>query len=349
MFRSSLFFLPSSPRKTRTDRRRAPEVAQLEERRLLSTADLTTTATVTTITRGVATVQPMEAAYATNADSVKVDFTTSDPDDSGPAPTTHFNVTDVTTGSVMVSNGTGSSLTLSQPDVYQVQYWSIDSDDSEAMAVHSIMIAIDRTAPTITINTVSPNVLWPPNGKFVTVTVTGVASDALSGVNASSLAFHVVDEYGTVEPSGPITSISPAGPTALGGDAQVTFTFHVMLQARRHGFDRDGRQYTIDVTLSDMAGNTSLDTATVIVPHDKGRNHGFHGTGDTGSSTSGNAKHHGDSHHGQGDKGVGTGQGNGSNQGNGNGHQHGHGHARGDRHGNGHGSRHGNGNGKKHG
>jgi hypothetical protein len=297
----------------------------------------------------------MKSAYATNANAVKVDFETSDPDDSGPASSTHFNVTDVTTGSVMISNGTGNSLTLSQPDVYQVQFWSSDSDDSEAIAAHSIMVAIDRTAPTIAINTVSPNVLWPPNGKFVTVTVTGVASDTLSGVNASSLAFHVVDEYGTVEPSGPITSISPTGPNAFGGDAHVAFTFQVMLQARRHGFDRDGRQYTIDVTLSDMAGNASLHTAAVIVPHDRGRNHGFHGTGDTGSSTSGNAKHHGHGHNGQGDQGPGTGQGNGSDHGNGNGHQHGpghgHGNVRGHSHGNGvgNGNRHGNGNAKKHG
>jgi hypothetical protein len=340
---------------------------------------------VTTITNGVATVQPMKTAYATNADSVKVDFAISDPDDSGPAPATHFNVTDVTTGSVVVSNGTGSSLTLSQPDVYQVQYWSTDSDDSEAMAAHSIMIAIDRTAPTVTINTVNPNVLWPPNGKFVTVTVTGVASSSLSGVNASSLAFDVVDEYGTVQPSGPITNVTTTGATPFGGFTNVDFTFQVMLQARRHGFDFDGRQYVIDVTASDMAGNTSLASATVTVPHDMGRNHGFHGTGDTGSSTSGNAKHHGHGHDGEGDQGGvtgsqgdqqgmgstssgtgvlpgsgdsqgrGMGQGNGSDHGNGNGHQHEHGHghgdARGHSHGNGdgNGSRHGNGNGRKHG
>jgi hypothetical protein len=352
MFRKSRSVPPSSPPpKRRTNRRHAPEVARLEERRLLSTADLITTATVTTITAGVAAVQPIQSAYATNASAVKVDFATSDPDDSGPAPTTHFNVTDVTTGSVVISNGTGNSLTLSQPDVYQVEFWSADSDDSEAIAAHSIMVAIDRTAPTIAINTVSPNVLWPPNGKFVTVTVTGVASDTLSGVNASSLAFHVIDEYGTVEPSGPITSISPTGPNAFGGDAQVAYTFQVMLQARRHGSDRDGRQYTIDVIVSDMAGNASLHTAAVVVPHDRRRIHGFHGTGDTGSSTSGSAKHNGHGHHGQGGQGAGIGQGNGSVDGNGNAHQHRNGHGRGNTkgHSHGNGSGHGNGNGQKHG
>jgi hypothetical protein len=357
MFAESLQFLALRHRKKRMSRRRAPEVAPLEARRLLSSVmDLTTAATVTTITNGVPVVQPMKTAYATNADSMMVNFSTSDPDDSGPAPTTHFNVTDVTTGTVVVSNGTGSSLTLSQPDVYQVQYWSTDSDDSEAMAAHSTMIAIDRTAPTITINTVNPNVLWPPNGKFVTVTVTGVASDSLSGVDASSLGFHVVDEYGTVEPSGSITDITPTGPNPFGGFANVGFTFQVMLQARRHGFDFDGRQYVIDVTASDMAGNTGLESATAIVPHDMGRHHGFHGTGQEGPSRNGGAKHHDrgtHGHGGQGDvggsptsggvivigvppiSGTGQGNGNGNDQGNGNGHGNGNSHGHGSGNGNG--------------
>ena len=92
-----------------------------------------------------------------------------------------------------------------------------------------------------------------------------------------------MDEYGKVEPSGSLTNITPMNPTSFGGSAQVDFTFQVMLQARRFGFDRDGRHYTIDVTASDMAGNTGVGSAVVIVPHDMGRKHGFHGTGHQGS------------------------------------------------------------------
>ena len=169
----------SSRRKKRLNRREPLELVPLEERRLLSLADLTTAATVTTVTNGVAVVQPMKETYASNADSVKVGFTTSDPDGLGSVPTTHFNVTDTTTGTVVINNGTGTLFALSQQGVYQVQFWSTDSDDSEPVDAHSILIAIDRTTPTITIDTVNPSVLWPPNGKFVTVTVTGVASDSL--------------------------------------------------------------------------------------------------------------------------------------------------------------------------
>ena len=41
----------------------------------------------------------------------------------------------------------------------------------------------------------------------------------------------------------------------------------------------------IDVAASDMAGNTGMSSATVIVPHDMGRYHGFHKTGQGGGAT----------------------------------------------------------------
>jgi hypothetical protein len=351
-----LIFSASGRQKTRKNRRRTLNFAPLEERRLLtSVMDLTTAATVSTITNGVAVVQPMKADYATRAQSVQVNFSTSDPDDPGVTPTTHFKIKDVATGDVLVSDGTGTSLTLSNEGLYQVQYWSTDADDSEAVAAHSIVIAIDRTAPTITIDSVTPNVLWPPNGKLVAVTVTGIASDSLSGVNASSLGFHVVDEYGKVEPSGSITNITRLNPTSFGGSAQVDFTFQVMLQVRRFGFDRDGRQYTIDVTASDMAGNTGVGSAVVIVPHDMGRNHGFHGAGHQGSQgDNGGGKAHGKGSHGSGGQGDGAGSlggrtGSGEDHGRGNGHGAGHRNDQGNGNGSGNGDGTGDGNGNGHG
>src|SRR5262245_19046307 len=82
----------------RMNRRTRLEVALLEERRLLSAADLTTVATVTTVKNSVAEVQPARSVYVTNADSIRIAFTASDPDDPGSAPTTHFTVTDTRTG-----------------------------------------------------------------------------------------------------------------------------------------------------------------------------------------------------------------------------------------------------------
>jgi hypothetical protein len=300
MLNRMLTSLASSRRKKRTNRRNMLEVAPLEGRWLLSTGDLTTAATVATFTRGVATVQPMKAAYATNADSVRVGFSASDPDDSGSTATTHFTVTDTTTGTVVIKNGTGTSFTLSKQDVYRVQFWSTDSDDSEPVNAHSILVAIDRAGPAVTISTVNPNVLWPPNGKFVTVTVTGVATDSLSGVALSSLRFHVVDEYGRVEPSGAITRVTTTEVTPFGGFENVGFSFRVELQARRFGFDFDGRQYVIDVTANDVAGNSGQGSAGVVVPHDMGRHHGFHKSAHPGmpSGTGVRVHRHGLHHHG---------------------------------------------------
>ena len=48
--------------------------------------------------------------------------------------------------------------------------------------------------------------LWPPDGSQVTVTVSGIANDAASGV--VRINWLVDDEYNQVEPSGSITVVN---------------------------------------------------------------------------------------------------------------------------------------------
>jgi hypothetical protein len=79
--------------------------------------------------------------------------------------------------------------------------------------------------------------------------------DAISGV--ASVTFTVQDEYGRIQPSGEIE---------LTNDS---FTITVLLEARRLGTDKNGRQYVFLVTATDKAGNTATGTATAIVPHDQ--------------------------------------------------------------------------------
>jgi hypothetical protein len=117
---------------------------------------------------------------------------------------------------------------------------------------------IDRTAPTITL-AASVVRLWPPNGGLVPDTFSGAVQDALSGVDPESVIFHVVDEYGEVQPMGPV---------ALG--AGGTFAFTVPLEARRLGTDRDGRTYQVIVSAKDGAGNQATASIAVVVPHDQG-------------------------------------------------------------------------------
>ncbi len=117
----------------------------------------------------------------------------------------------------------------------------------------------DVSAPTLSC-TATPDTLWPVSGKPVPVTVSGTATDEGSGIDPTSLMFSVVDEYGTVQPSG-VVSVASDG----------TFSVGVPLVPKRKGSDRDGRTYTIAVTARDLAGNAGSCSAVVTVPHDQRR------------------------------------------------------------------------------
>jgi hypothetical protein len=118
---------------------------------------------------------------------------------------------------------------------------------------------VDTTPPVVTISA-NPTTLWPPDGKMVPVTISGAITDTGSGVNASTPAYAVVDEYGQVQPGGPII---------LGSGG--TYSTTVCLQASRDGSDKDGRQYTITVSAKDNAGNLGSASTVVTVPHDQGK------------------------------------------------------------------------------
>lgn len=117
---------------------------------------------------------------------------------------------------------------------------------------------IDRAAPQTTL-TADPLVLWPPNNKMVPVTITGTATDEVSGVD--TISFRVRDSYGFVEPQ--IATIDGAGRQTL------DWTASFELEASRLGGDKAGRVYTIEVTLKDRACNVRTYTVQVTVPHDK--------------------------------------------------------------------------------
>ena len=119
---------------------------------------------------------------------------------------------------------------------------------------------LDTTPPAITL-AASPNTLWPPNHKMVVVSLSGSVTDnqsGASGVDPSTAAFAVVDEYGQVQPSGSLTLDSA-------GNYSVAFS----LEASRLGDDKDGRQYKVFVSAKDFAGNLGSAFTLVTVPHDQ--------------------------------------------------------------------------------
>jgi len=113
------------------------------------------------------------------------------------------------------------------------------------------------TTPPVIALLVTPTSLWPPNGRMMPVSVSGTITD--TGCTVTSAAYAVKDEYGEVQPSGPVT---------LGAGGAYSLT--VLLQASRLGSDSDGRLYTITVSASNNAGKTGSQAGPVIVPHDQG-------------------------------------------------------------------------------
>ena len=118
-------------------------------------------------------------------------------------------------------------------------------------------INIDATAPNVTA-TADPGTIWSPNGKKVTVTVSGKVTDTGSGVVPASGTFSVLDEYDQDQPSGMFTIA-----------ADGNYSFDVQLTGSRRGSDGDGRLYTITVGAKDAAGNAGLAEPPSITVHDQ--------------------------------------------------------------------------------
>ena len=114
----------------------------------------------------------------------------------------------------------------------------------------------DTEPPTLTLN-VSPQTLWPPNHKLVEISVQTDAQDnqdpdpdvRLVGISSS-------------EPE----DVQGNGNT--GSDFEVTADGRIFLRAERSGAGLR-RIYTITYEAEDEAGNKSLATAEVTVPHNK--------------------------------------------------------------------------------
>jgi hypothetical protein len=121
----------------------------------------------------------------------------------------------------------------------------------------SLVLKIDTSAPALTLSS-TPSVIWPVTGETVNVRVDGSGSDPVSGL--ASVSYVVTDEYGT--------SLTIPVRTLSGSSASWNETLGI--EARREGTDLDGRRYVIVATLTDLAGNTSTISTTILVPHDQG-------------------------------------------------------------------------------
>ncbi len=145
-------------------------------------------------------------------------------------------------------------------DSDQVPIIKVDEDDDgsfdfdvERFSILEGDVNYDYDPPVISFN-VSPKSIWPPNNKMVNVNITGIVTDE----NPYLINILVDDEYDLIEPS-----------ITIENETDINQT--IKLEAFRRGDDKDGRIYKVKILATDLAGNTSLSTTEVVVPHDQGK------------------------------------------------------------------------------
>ena len=152
----------------------------------------------------------------------------------------------------------GDAITLRQepPGPYPLgtnQVMLIVTDNHGASnSCKATVTVMDSTPPMIGDVSVSPNVLWPPNGKMVGVAVNYTASDDCGGV------------------TNVLVVSSSEGSNGSSSDWVIEDEHHVQLRAERSGAG-GGRLYTITVISTDNAGNSSTKSAVVTVPKSRGK------------------------------------------------------------------------------
>lgn len=150
--------------------------------------------------------------------------------------------------------GNSASIILTRPlGTYTFNLTVTDPFNQSSTAATHVTVR-DTTPPALTVN-MSPNEIWPPNNKMVTVTANISLSD-------------------TCDANPHVVLVSITCNEALGsGDIQGA-TFNTddrsfQLRATRAG-GGNGRIYTITYRATDASGNSTTRTATVVVPHDQG-------------------------------------------------------------------------------
>jgi predicted extracellular nuclease len=130
-----------------------------------------------------------------------------------------------------------------------------DATRPERYSDHDVPVAYFGVVPVIGNASATPSVLWPPNHKMITVTVTYDLDVACDGNPATAVLS--------------VTSNEPVKGTGSGDTAPdwiVVDSHHVKLRAERAG-GGSGRVYTISIIATDSRGEVTTQDVAVTVPH----------------------------------------------------------------------------------
>jgi hypothetical protein len=125
-------------------------------------------------------------------------------------------------------------------------------------------VSKDTTPPAITTSG-KPKVLWPPNGKYQTVSLSDF------GISVTDAGDPTVDASKVVITSVSSDELEDASGVGDGNtlkDIVIKDSQTVSLRAERDG-NGNGRVYTINYKVTDASGNTAIGSSQVWVPHDK--------------------------------------------------------------------------------
>jgi hypothetical protein len=132
----------------------------------------------------------------------------------------------------------------------------IDNDGLTQTDIASVE-ASDTASPNITLS-VSPDILWPPNHKMVTMSVKVGPSDNCGTKSTCKIVSVSSDE--------PINGLGHGDKEP---EWKITEDLTVDIRAERSGTG-DGREYTITVECTDASENTIVANTNMTVPHDRG-------------------------------------------------------------------------------
>jgi hypothetical protein len=132
---------------------------------------------------------------------------------------------------------------------HTLAFVATDASGNVSAPCTTTVTVVDRTPPIITSVTPSQKQLWPPNRKFVPITVAVTGTDNCSGALTSEIISVMSnEELGLKSP-----------------DWEITGPVSVQLRAERSGLGI-GRFYVIKVRTTDGSGNSSVGLTTVFVP-----------------------------------------------------------------------------------
>jgi hypothetical protein len=138
--------------------------------------------------------------------------------------------------------------------------WTATDASGNLSSCPQTIEVVDTTAPTLGV-VLDPDVLWPPNHKFWTITATITAADNCDVDPAVTLVSITSNE--------PDNSIGDGSTTNDVRDADIgTDDREFQLRAERRG-GSDGRVYTVTYLAEDDCGNSTETSAEVRVPHDQ--------------------------------------------------------------------------------